>query len=143
MKLEKKISLHAFEVEYIDQREAKPRSLHRESIVLDGSRMNTLDHLNQTPQSWIRQQYAQQGYTVSAIHKGTGCSRSKGRQERGQAAGRGCSGMTAAQWQEVLCRVRSLSATDKDRLLTYLHALHDAAQQPQRAESMPNTPKVL
>lgn len=70
MKLEKKISLHAFEVEYIDQREAKPRSLHRESIVLDGSRMNTLDHLNQTPQSWIRQQYAQQGHTVSAIHKG-------------------------------------------------------------------------
>ena len=46
MKLEKKISLHAFEVEYIDQREAKPRSLHRESIVLDGGRMNTLDHLN-------------------------------------------------------------------------------------------------
>ena len=35
MKLEKKISLHAFEVEYIDQREAKPRALHRESIVLD------------------------------------------------------------------------------------------------------------
>lgn len=58
MKLEKKISLHAFEVEYIDQREAKPRTLHRESIVLDGGRMNTLDHLNQTPQSWIRQQYA-------------------------------------------------------------------------------------
>lgn len=25
MKMEKKISLHAFEVEYIDQREAKPR----------------------------------------------------------------------------------------------------------------------
>lgn len=51
--------------------------------------------------------------------------------------------MTAAQWQEVLCRVRSLSAADKDRLLTYLHALHDAAQQPKRAESMPNTSKVL
>ena len=45
MKLEKKISLHSFEVEYID-------------------------HLNQTPQSWIRQQYAQQGYTVAAIHNG-------------------------------------------------------------------------
>ena len=66
MKLEQKISLHAFEVEYIDQREAKPRTLHRESIVLDGGRMNTLDHLNQTPQSWIRQQ----GYTVAATHKG-------------------------------------------------------------------------
>lgn len=51
--------------------------------------------------------------------------------------------MTAAQWQEVLCRVRSLSAADKDRLLTDLHALHDAAQQSQRAESMPNMPKVL
>ena len=51
--------------------------------------------------------------------------------------------MTAAKWQEVLCRVRSLSAADKDRLLTYLHALHDAAQQSQRAESMPNMPKVL
>lgn len=70
MKLEKKINLHSFEVEYIDQREAKPRTLHRESIVLDGGRMNTLDHLNQTPQSWIWQQYAQQGYTVAAIHKG-------------------------------------------------------------------------
>ena len=44
--------------------------LHRESIVLDGGRMNTLDHLNQTPQSGIRQQYAQQGYTVAAVHKG-------------------------------------------------------------------------
>lgn len=39
MKMEKKISLHAFEVEYIDQREAKPRTLHRESIVLDGGRI--------------------------------------------------------------------------------------------------------
>lgn len=70
MKLEKKISLHAFEVEYIDQREAKPRTLHRESIVLDDGRMNMLDHLNQTPQSWIRQQYARQGFTVGAVHKG-------------------------------------------------------------------------
>lgn len=49
--------------------------------------------------------------------------------------------MTAAQWQEVLCRVRSLSAADKDRLLTYLHALHDAAQQPQRAEAIRTRPR--
>ena len=51
MKMEKKISLHAFEVEYIDQREAKPRTLHRESIVLDGGRVNgfgTHDELMQT-----------------------------------------------------------------------------------------------
>ena len=70
MKLEKKISLHAFEVAYIDQREAQPKIIHRETTVLDGGRMNTLDCLNQTAQSWIRQQYAQRGYTVVAIHKG-------------------------------------------------------------------------
>ena len=51
--------------------------------------------------------------------------------------------MTADQWQEVLCRVRSLSAADKARLLVYLRELHDAPQQPQRAESMSDTPKVL
>ena len=51
--------------------------------------------------------------------------------------------MTAAPWQEVLCRVRSLSAADKDRLLTYLRALHDVAQQPSNTEGTPNTPKVL
>lgn len=45
--------------------------------------------------------------------------------------------MTAAQWQEVLCRVRSLSAADKDRLLTYLHALHDKPQQPMNTEPTP------
>lgn len=51
--------------------------------------------------------------------------------------------MTAAQWQEVLCRVRSLSAADKERLLTYLHALHDAAQHSSNAEETPNTLKIL
>ena len=142
MKLEKKISLHAFEVEYIDQREAKPRTLHRESIVFDGGRMNTLDHLNQTPQSWIRQQYAQQGYTVSAIHKGESLTAKVDTGFLWKLAALDAAA-AKAQWQEVPCRVPSLSAADKDRLLTYLHALHDAAQQPQRAEAMPNTPKVL
>lgn len=48
--------------------------------------------------------------------------------------------MTAAQWQEVLCRVRSLSAADKERLLTYLHTLHDATQQPESTpKALPNT----
>lgn len=51
--------------------------------------------------------------------------------------------MTAAQWQEVLCRVRSLSAADKERLLTYLHALHDAAQHSSNAEGTPNTLKIV
>ena len=70
MKLEKKISLHAFEVEYIDQREAKPRALHRESIVLDGGRVSALGRLGQSPQDWICQQYARRGFTVGSVHKG-------------------------------------------------------------------------
>lgn len=70
MKIEKRVNLYAFEVEYIDQREAKPRTVRRETVVLDGGRVSALERLGQSPQSWICQQYARQGYTVSAIHKG-------------------------------------------------------------------------
>ena len=70
MKLEKKISLHTFEVEYIDQREPKPRTVHHELCVLDGGRVSALERLGQSPQSWICQQYARQGFTVGAVHKG-------------------------------------------------------------------------
>ena len=38
MKIEKRVNLYAFEVEYIDQREAKPRTVRRETVVLDGGR---------------------------------------------------------------------------------------------------------
>lgn len=70
MKIEKRVNLYAFEVEYIDQREAKPRTVRRETVVLDGGRVSALERLGQSPQSWICQQYARQGYTVAAIHKG-------------------------------------------------------------------------
>ena len=70
MKLEKKISLHAFEVEYIDQREPKPRTVHHELCVLDGGRVSALERLGQSPASWICQQYARQGFTVGAVRKG-------------------------------------------------------------------------
>ena len=62
MKIEKRVNLYAFEVEYIDQREAKPRTVCRETVVLE--------RLGQSPQSWICQQYARQGFTVGAVHKG-------------------------------------------------------------------------
>ena len=45
--------------------------------------------------------------------------------------------MNAGEWQEVLERVRSLSTADKDRLLTFLHALHDEPQQPMNTEPTP------
>ena len=70
MKIEKRVNLYAFEVEYIDQREAKPRTVHRETVVLDGGRVSALERLGQSPQSWICQQYARQGFTVGAVHKG-------------------------------------------------------------------------
>ena len=42
MNLEKKINLTAFEVEYIDIREPKPRTIHWGQIVLDGGRLSAL-----------------------------------------------------------------------------------------------------
>ena len=70
LKLEKRITLHTFEVEYIDQREPKPRTVHHESCVLDGGRVSALERLGQSPASWICQQYARQGFTVGAVRKG-------------------------------------------------------------------------
>lgn len=49
MKLEKRITLTAYEVEYIDTREPKPRTIHWEQIVLDGGRLSALARLGQTP----------------------------------------------------------------------------------------------
>lgn len=70
MKIEKRVNLYAFEVEYIDQREAKPRTVRGETVVLDGGRVSALERLGQSPQSWICQQYARQGFSVGAVHKG-------------------------------------------------------------------------
>lgn len=70
MKIEKRVNLYAFEVEFIDQREAKPRTIRRETVVLDGGRVSALERLGQTPQNWICQQYARQGFSVGAVHKG-------------------------------------------------------------------------
>ena len=70
MKIEKRVNLYAFEVEYIDQREAKPRTVRRETVELDGGRVSALERLGQTSQNWICQQYARQGFSVGAVHKG-------------------------------------------------------------------------
>ena len=70
LKLEKRITLHTFDVEYIDQREPKPRAVHHELCVLDGGRVSALERLGQSPASWICQQYARQGFNVGAVHKG-------------------------------------------------------------------------
>ena len=70
MKLEKRITLTAYEVEYIDTREPKPRTIHWEQIVLDGGRLSALARLEQTPAAFITQQYEPAGFRVSSIHRG-------------------------------------------------------------------------
>ena len=70
MRLEKKINLTAFEVEYIDTREPKPRTVHWEQVVLDGGRLSALARLGQTPAAFIGQQYEAAGFRVSSIHRG-------------------------------------------------------------------------
>lgn len=70
MKLEKRITLTAYEVEYIDTREPKPRTIHWEQIVLDGGRLSALARLGQIPAAFITQQYESAGFRVSSIHRG-------------------------------------------------------------------------
>ena len=70
MKFEKTITLTAYEVEYIDQREPKPRTVHRETVVLDGDRLAALESLGMRPTGYISQQFERNGYTVAAIRRG-------------------------------------------------------------------------
>ena len=57
MDLMQKITLVAFEVDYYDRREAKPRTLHHERVVLNGGRLNALDRLGSRPEPWIVQEF--------------------------------------------------------------------------------------
>ena len=70
MKTEKTIYLTAYVVEYIDQREPKPRTVYTDTFVLDGGKINALTHLDMRPAGWISQQFERDGYTVASIHKG-------------------------------------------------------------------------
>lgn len=45
MKTEKNINLTAYTVEYIDQREPKPRTIRTQTVVLDGGKVSALARL--------------------------------------------------------------------------------------------------
>lgn len=49
MKFEKTITMAAYKVEYIDQRQPKPRTVHRELIVLDGGKLPAIERLGLRP----------------------------------------------------------------------------------------------
>ena len=70
MKTEKTINLTAYMVEYIDQREPKPRTVHTQTVVLDGGKISALARLDMRPAGWITQQFERDGYTVASVHKG-------------------------------------------------------------------------
>ena len=70
MKTEKIINLTAYVVEYIDQREPKPRTVYTETVVLDGGKISALARLDMRPAGWITQQFERDGYTVASVHKG-------------------------------------------------------------------------
>ncbi len=70
MKLEKTITLTAYEVEYIDQRQPKPRTVHRETVVLDGGKLSALERLEMRPAGYLAQQFERSGYTVATIRRG-------------------------------------------------------------------------
>ena len=70
MKTEKTINMTAYTVEYIDQREPKPRAVHAQTVVLDGGKISALNRLDMRPAGRITQQFERDGYTVASIHKG-------------------------------------------------------------------------
>lgn len=70
MKTEKTINLTAYTVEYIDQREPKPRTIHSQTVVFDGGKVSALARLDMRPAGWIIQQFERDGYTVATVRKG-------------------------------------------------------------------------
>ena len=70
MKFEKTITLTAYEVEYIDQLQPKPRTIHRETVVLDGGKLSALERLGLRPAGYLTQQFERNGYTVATIRRG-------------------------------------------------------------------------
>lgn len=70
MKFLENITLTAYEVEYIDQRQEKPRTIRRETVVLDGDRLAALERLGMRPAGYIMQQFEREGYTVANIRRG-------------------------------------------------------------------------
>lgn len=70
MKFDKTIILTAFEVEYIDKRQPKPRIVLWQTVILDGGRLSALERLGLRPAVYISQQFERSGYAVASIRKG-------------------------------------------------------------------------
>ena len=70
MKTEKTINLTAYMVEYIDQREPKPRTVRTETVILDGGKISALNRLDMNPGGYICREFERSGFTVCTVRKG-------------------------------------------------------------------------
>lgn len=69
MKFCKDVFLTAFAVSYVDTRQPKPRTVHTETVVLDGGRISALHRLGMKPAGYIAQQYEAAGYRVANVNR--------------------------------------------------------------------------
>ena len=102
MKTEKTINLTAYTVEYIDQREPKPRTVHTQTVVLDGGKISALARLDMRPAGWITQQFE------------------RGRLHRGQQSTRARLSPPALTWPT--CGSQTAAQIEHDRLKAQLQA---------------------
>lgn len=70
MRTEKIINLTAYTVEYIDQREPKPRTVRTETVILDGGKISALNRLDMNPGGYICREFERGGFTVCTVRKG-------------------------------------------------------------------------
>lgn len=70
MDLSQKVTLIAYEVDFYDRREPKPRTLHHERVVLNGGRLSALERLGTRPTTWIVQRFEAHGFAVQQVKKG-------------------------------------------------------------------------
>lgn len=70
LELTQKIILIAYEVDFYDRREPKPRTLRHERVILNGGRLSALERLGMRPTTWIVQRFEMQGFAVQQVKKG-------------------------------------------------------------------------
>lgn len=61
--------LTGYSVKYVDMREAKPRTVHTETFVLDACTIGALARTGQAVPDFIRRRYEMGGYNVISVER--------------------------------------------------------------------------
>ncbi len=67
MNLSRSMVLIKYEVQFIDRREHKPRTVHTETVVLDGGRISALHRLGMKPAGYLAGLYEYDGFVTTSI----------------------------------------------------------------------------